>query len=368
MRAVVFDRPGDESVLEVGEVPSPTPGPGEMLIRVATAGVNRADLLQRRGLYPPPPGASPILGLECGGHVEEPCPGATGFRPGDRVMALLTGGGYAELVAVPVGCVMPVPDPLADAEAGGLPEAFLTAFLNLFQLGGLETGQTALVHGGSGGVGTAAITLCRLAGARVVVTAGSDERCRRCLDHGADAALNYRTEDLAARVLELTGGTGVDVVLDCVGAPYLDLHTRVLALGGRLVLIGLQGGSRGEVDLRAVLSRHLTLLGSTLRSRPADEKAAIIRGFLDRFGADLEAGRLRPVVDRTLPFERAGEAHRLLASGAVYGKVVLVPWLSAVSGQLPPPSRTESTSVSPRRGLQARHRQRGRGRGGGAES
>lgn len=325
MRAVVFDRPGDESVLAVAEVTDPGTGPGEVLITVKAAGVNRADLLQRRGLYPPPAGASPILGLECGGTVAEVGPGVDRFRVGDRVMALLAGGGYADLVAVPAGCVVPVPDPLADAEAGGLPEVFLTAFLNLFQLGGLQTGHTALVHGGSGGVGTAAITLCRLAGARVVVTAGSDERCRRCVDHGADAALNYRTEDLAARVLELTGGRGVEAVLDCVGAPYLDLHTRVLARGGRLVLIGLQGGSRGEIDLRAVLSRHLTLLGSTLRSRPADEKAAIVRAFLARFGADLGAGRLRPIVDRTFPFERAGEAHRLLASGEVFGKVVLIP-------------------------------------------
>ena len=325
MRAVVFDRPGDESVLEVAEVPSPMPGAGEVLIRVAAAGVNRADLLQRRGLYPPPPGASPILGLECGGTVAAVGPGVDRFRVGDRVMALLAGGGYADLVAVPAGCVIPVPDPVDDAEAGGLPEVFLTAFLNLFHLGGLQTDHTALVHGGSGGVGTAAITLCRLAGARVLVTAGSDERCRRCVDHGADAALNYRTEDLAARVLQLTAGRGVEVALDSVGAPYLDLHTRVLARGGRLVLIGLQGGSRGEVDLRAVLSRHLTLLGSTLRSRSADEKAAIIRAFLARFGADLGAGRLRPVVDRTLPFERAGEAHRLLAAGEVFGKVVLIP-------------------------------------------
>lgn len=325
MRAVVFDRPGDESVLRVGEVPSPDLRPGEVLIRVTAAGVNRADLLQRRGLYPPPPGASAVLGLECSGVAAALGEGVTNHRLGDRVMALLSGGGYAELVAVPAGCVMPVPETLDDTEAGGLPEVFLTAYLNLFQLGGLAAGHTALVHGGSGGVGTAAVSLCRLVGVQVLVTAGSDERCRRCLDHGADAALNYRTEDLAARVLELTDGRGVEVVLDCVGASYLDLHTRVLARGGRLVLIGLQGGSRGEVDLRAVLSRHLTLVGSTLRSRPAGEKAGIVRAFLTRFGADLEAGRLRPVVDRTLPLEAAGDAHRLLAAGEIFGKVVLIP-------------------------------------------
>jgi len=325
MRAVIFDRPGDESVLRVGEVPSPDLRPGEVLIRVTAAGVNRADLLQRRGLYPPPPGASSLLGLECGGIVTAFGAGVTGHRVGDRVMALLAGGGYAEQVAVPAGCAIPVPGTLTNVEAGALPEVFLTAFLNLFQLGGLEAGRTALVHGGSGGVGTAAITLCRLAGARVLVTAGSDERCRRCLELGADSALNYRTADLAARVEELTDGRGVGVVLDCVGAPYLDLHTRVLARGGKLVLIGLQGGPRGEIDLRAVLGRHLTLVGSTLRSRPADEKSAIIRAFLARFGTDLESGRLRPVVDHVLRLEHAGDAHRLLASGQVFGKIVLTP-------------------------------------------
>lgn len=325
MRAVVFDEPGDESVLRVAEVSDPQCGPGEVRIRVAAAGVNRADLLQRRGLYPPPPGASEILGLECAGTVSEVGDGVEGFAVGDRVMALLAGGGYAEQVAVPAACVMATPPCLSDFEAGGVPEVFITAFLNLFLVGGLEVGGTALVHGGSGGVGTAAIQLVKAAGGRIVVTAGSDERCHRCLELGADVAVNYREQDFVAAARELTEDRGVEVVLDCIGAPYLERHLEVLATGGRLVIIGLQGGSRTELDLSRLMRKRITIAGSTLRARPIEEKGRIIRAFLERFGAHLADGRIRPVIDRTYPFEQAADAHRALAGGEIFGKVVLTP-------------------------------------------
>ena len=325
MHAVVFDEPGDESVLRVAEVPDPDCGPGEVRIRLAAAGVNRADLLQRRGLYPPPPGASQILGLECAGTIVQVGAGVGDVAVGQRVMALLTGGGYAEEVVTPSGCVMATPERLTDTEAGGVPEVFITAFLNLFLVGGLEPGATALVHGGSGGVGTAAIQLVKAAGARVVVTAGTDERCRRCLELGADAAVNYREQDFVAAARDVTGDRGVLVVLDCIGAPYLERHLEVLATGGRLVIIGLQGGSRAELDLAALMRKRITIAGSTLRARPVEEKGRIIRAFLERFGEHLADGRIRPVIDRTSSFDQAAEAHRALAAGEVFGKVVLTP-------------------------------------------
>jgi len=323
MKAVVFDNTGDESVLSIGEVPSPTLSEGEVRIRVAAAGVNRADLLQRKGLYPPPPGASEILGLECSGTVEELGTEVTRFKPGDRVMALLTGGGYAEQVVVPEACVIRTPARLTDVEAAGVPEVFITAFLGLFLIGGLEEGRTALVHGGSGGVGTAAIQLAKGSGARVLVTAGSAERCQRCRELGADAAFNYHDEDFVSGSLESTNGAGVDVVLDCIGGAYLERHLEVLGLGGRLVVIGLQGGKDATLDLARVMRKRLTIAGSTLRARPAEEKGRIIDAFVERFGPDLESGRIRPVIDRMLPLAEASEAHRLLATGKIFGKIVL---------------------------------------------
>ena len=323
MQAVVFDEHGDEGVLHLGEVPSPDLGDGEVRIQVAAAGVNRADLLQRKGLYPPPPGASEVLGLECAGTVIETGGDVTGYAPGDRVMALLPGGGYAEEVAAPEGCVLPSPKMFDDVEAGAFPEVYITAFLGLFLIGGLEHGQTALVHGGSGGVGTASIQLARAAGASILVTAGSAERCRRCEALGANRAFNYREEDFAAGALEHTSGHGVDVVLDCIGGSYLERHLDVLESGGHLVVIGLQGGRTAELDLARVMRKRLTITGSTLRARSAEEKGGIMAGFNERFGADLEAGRIRPVIDRTLPFNQAAEAHRLLAAGEIFGKLVL---------------------------------------------
>src|SRR5439155_12092401 len=268
MRAILVREPGDERVLVVGDAPRPRLGAADVRIRVRTAGVNRADLLQRQGLYPPPSGASPILGLECAGELIEVGPAAHGLAPGQRVMALLAGGGYAEEAVVHHGSVLPVPDGMTDEEAGGFPEVFLTAFSNLFmpRLGHLAPGETALVHGGGGGVGTAAIRLLREAGHRVIVTAGSEAKCRRCLELGATAAIDYRTEDFAARARELTRG-GVDVILDHIGARYLAANLAALAPGGRLVEIGLMGGAAAELNLAQLLLRRLAVIGSTLRSR-----------------------------------------------------------------------------------------------------
>src|SRR5438132_5154890 len=278
MRAIVIREPGDESVLQMGEAPSPVLGPADLRIRVRATAVNRADLLQRQGVYPPPPGASPILGMECAGEVVEMGPEARGFRSGQRVMALLPGGGYAEEAVVHHTCAMPVPDGMSDEEAGAFPEVFLTAFSNLFMpgLGALAAAEAALVHGGGGGVGTAAILLCHEAGHACFFTAASDEKCRQCVALGATAAINYRREDFSARARELTGGRGVDVVLDHIGAAYLAQNLAALALGGRLVLIGLMGGAQGEVNLAQLLIRRLALIGSTLRARSIGEKARIV--------------------------------------------------------------------------------------------
>ncbi|HXK26501.1 MAG TPA: NAD(P)H-quinone oxidoreductase [Myxococcota bacterium] len=323
MKAIIFDKPGDESVLRLGDVPAPALEPGSLRLRVAASAVNRADLMQRQGLYPPPPGASPILGLECAGTVAEIGAGVTGWRVGDRAMALLAGGGYAEEVVVHAGSAMRVPASLDLERAAAVPEVFLTVFLNVFSLGGLAKGGSALVHGGGSGIGTAAIQLCKEAGARVFVTAGSEEKCARCRELGADLAINYRSDDFAKAVLEATGGRGVDVVLDSIGASYLDANLRSLAIGGRLVLIGLMGGAKAEIGLGALLVRRLSVIGSTLRARPVEEKAEIVRGFLARFGDALEKGRIRAVVDRVLPLAQAAEAHRAMKASEHFGKIVL---------------------------------------------
>jgi putative PIG3 family NAD(P)H quinone oxidoreductase len=323
MRAVVFDEPGDEDVLRVAEVAPPGLGAGEVRIAVTGAGVNRADLLQRRGLYPPPPGASEIIGLECSGAIIEVGAGVDDLAVGDRVMALLAGGGYATETVAPSVCVMRTPEALSDLEAAAVPEVYITAFLNLLEIGEMKEGTTALVHGGSGGVGTAAIQLAKRSGARIFVTAGSAVRCQACLDVGADAAFNHREDDFVARALDATDGHGVDLVLDCIGAPYLERHLDVLAPCGRLVVIGLQGGVRAELDLRRLMRKRLTVAGSTLRARPVEEKGRIIETFIQRFGPDLVTGSIRPVIDRVLPLERVAEGHRLLAAGEIFGKLVL---------------------------------------------
>jgi len=325
MRAIVIDTPGDEEVLKLGEVPEPAIGRGCIRIRVVACGVNRADLLQRRGLYPPPPGASEILGLECAGTVMEVGDGVSRWKPGDRVMALLAGGGYAEQVVVDAGSALPVPEGLPLEEAAAVPEVFLTVFLNVFQLAGLPEGGALLVHAGGSGIGTAAIQLAKAAGATVVTTAGSDRKCARCRELGADVAVNYKTGSFLAGVREATAGQGVDVVLDPIGAPYLADNLASLRTGGRLVLIGLMGGAKAEINLGLLLARRLQVIGSTLRARPEEEKAALCRAFEERFGADLAAGRIRPILDRMLPLAKAAEAHRAIKASLHFGKIVLTP-------------------------------------------
>ena len=323
MKAIVIDECGDESVMHIGEVESPKLAPGCLRIRVAAAGVNRADLLQRQGHYPPPPGASPILGLECSGEVVELGDGVEGWRLGERAMALLAGGGYAQEVVVSAGSAMRVPENVDLVEAAGLPEVLLTVFLNVFELGGLARSGSLLVHGGGSGIGTAAIQLARATDARIVVTAGSDEKCRRCRELGADVAVDYRSGDFVEAARSASGGRGVDVVLDSIGAPYLTQNLKSLATGGRLVLIGLMGGARAEIPLGLMLANRLQLIGSTLRSRSEREKAGLVRRFTESFGAALESGAVRPVVDRVLPLEQAGDAHRVMKASEHFGKLIL---------------------------------------------
>jgi putative PIG3 family NAD(P)H quinone oxidoreductase len=323
MKAIVIDEPGDENCMHVGTALVPEGAPGTVRIRNFAAGVNRADLLQRQGFYPPPAGASATLGLECAGEVTEVATGVSGFAVGDRVMALLPGGGYAEEVVVDAGSVIPLPDSLSFEEGAGLTETLLTVFLNVFQLGGLSEGGSVLVHGGGSGIGTTTIDLVKRAGGRVIATAGSAEKCRRCLDLGADAVANYREEDWAAVAREATDGRGVDVVLDSIGAPYLEGNLNALANDGALVLIGLMGGAKAEISLGALLARRLRVIGSTLRTRSNEQKAGIVAAFLARFGADLAAGKIRPVLHKVFPLEEAPNAHRMLKASTHFGKVVL---------------------------------------------
>lgn len=314
MRAIITSN----ATLAVGETARPTLGPGDLRIAVRATAVNRADLLQAAGHYPPPRGASEILGLECAGVVSEVGANVSGWRVGDRAMALLAGGGYAEEVAVHAGSAIRVPDALSDEEAAAMPEVFLTAFLNLFMLARVREGETALVHGGGSGVGTAATTLLKLARVRVIVTAGSPEKCARCLEHGADVAVNYREEDFVEKA------RGVNVILDHIGARYLPRDLEALAVDGRIVVIGSMGGQRGaEIDVAQVLMKRAQIIGSTLRARSVEEKAAIVAAFVVRFGEDLAAGRIRPVIHAVLPLERAGDAHRLMAASEHFGKIVL---------------------------------------------
>jgi tumor protein p53-inducible protein 3 len=317
MKAVVVERPGNEDVLKIGDVPPPSLGPGQIRIRIAATAVNRADLLQREGHYPPPPGASPIIGMECAGTVAETGPDVRGWRVGARVMALLPGGGYAEETVADAGSCMPIPDFLSDVEAAAIPEVFLTAFLNIFELASARSGENILIHGGGSGVGTAATTLCKLAGMRVYVTAGSEEKCRRCLAHGADVAINYSKEDFVERA------KGVDIVLDHIGARYLIKDLRTLNVGGRVVIIGSMGGDRmADLDVTALLAKRQQIIGSTLRARPPAEKASIVAHFLARFGEDLDAGRIKPVIDRVFTLDDVANAHRAM-KGDHFGKIVL---------------------------------------------
>ena len=323
MRAVVIREPGGPEVLEWTDVADPVPGPGEVLVEVVASAVNRADLLQRQGRYDPPPGAPAYPGLECAGRVAELGEGVTGWSVGNEVCALLSGGGYAERVAVPEGQVLPLPAGVDVLHAAALPEVACTVWSNVCSLAGLRPGETLLVHGGASGIGTFAIQLAVALGARVLVTAGTPAKLARCRELGAAVAVSYRDEDFVARVREETGGRGVDVVLDNMGGPYLARNVDALAVGGRLVVVGLQGGRRGELDLGALLAKRASVSATSLRARPVQEKAAIVAGVREQVWPLVAAGRVRPVVDRVLPMSEAAEAHRVLEAGEHVGKVLL---------------------------------------------
>lgn len=323
MHAVTIREPGGPDVLEWVEVPDPEPGAGEVLIDIAATAVNRADLLQRQGHYPPPEGAPPYPGLECSGRIAAIGPGVENWDVGDEACALLAGGGYAQKVAVYEGQVMPVPDGITLVEAASLPEVACTVWSNLFMLAELEAGETLLVHGGAGGIGSFATELATALGARVLCTAGSPAKLERCLDFGADVAIDYKNEDFVERVHEETGGGGADVILDCIGASYLPRNLDALATGGRLVVIGLQGGRKGELDLGKLLTKRGTILATTLRARPSDQKANIVDSVVENVWPLIEARDMQLVVDRVLPIEKVGEAHRVVEAGEHIGKVVL---------------------------------------------
>jgi len=321
MRAILPPSPPSPALIW-GEWPEPEPRTGDVVLRIVATAVNRADLLQVRGHYPPPPGASPILGLEVAGVVERIGSSVHGVTPGQTAMALLAGGGYAERVAVDARHLLPVPPGLDLVTAAAIPEVFVTAWLNLFRLGRLAPGERVLIHGGSGGVGTAAIQLARARGAVVFATAGGADRCKRCVALGATAAFDHRDAavDFAAALQE---EGGVDVLLDVMGAKLLERNLRALAPGGRLVVIGLQGGRKAEIDLGRMLAARLTLVGSTLRGRGDDDKAELLAGFAREVLPLLDAGQVRPIIDRVLPLPEAEAAHGVLARGEAFGKVVL---------------------------------------------
>ncbi len=323
MHAVVITEPGGPEVLQWTEVPDPVPGPGEVLIDVAASAVNRADMMQRQGLYPPPKGAPPYPGLECSGTIAAVGTGVTGWQPGDRVCALLAGGGYAEKVAVPAGQVLPAPAATTLVEAAALPETVCTVYANVFLGARLAKGETLLIHGGGSGIGTTAIQLGKHAGAIVAVTAGSQEKLDACKQLGADILINYREDDFAERLLELTGGHGADVILDIVGAGYLARNLAALAPDGRIANIGLQQGRRAELDFGVLMAKRATITSTTLRARPLEQKASIVAAVAASAWPLVDAGALRPVIYRELPMAQAGEAHRIMSASTHTGKIVL---------------------------------------------
>ncbi len=325
MRAVVITHPGGPEVLEVQQVPDPEPRADEVVIQVAATAVNRADLLQRQGNYPPPRGASSYLGLECSGTIAELGETVAGWSVGDKVCALLTGGGYAEKVAVPVGQLLPVPEGIGLVDAAALPEVTCTVWSMVFgsHAGRLQPGERLLIHGGSSGIGTMAIQVAHGRGAIVFATAGTRRKTEFCRTLGADVAINYRDEDFEDRVAAETDGRGVDVVLDNMGASYLPRNMAALAVGGRLIVLGMQGGREGELDLGALLSRRATVHAAGLRARPAADKAAIVAETQNAVWPMIEAGTVRPIIDRVLTLDDAPEAHRLIDSSEHIGKVLL---------------------------------------------
>jgi NADPH2:quinone reductase len=326
MKAVEIKGFGAPEVLVLGERPDPRPGPAEVLVRVAASGVNRPDVLQRKGAYAPPPGASDIPGLEFAGQIidgDAKAMSAAGYKVGDRVCALVAGGGYAQLAVAPVSQCLPVPRGLSDVEAASLPETFFTVWSNVFDRARLQRGETLLVQGGSSGIGVTAIQLGKAFGARVIVTAGSADKCKACLALGADAAIDYKEQDFVEEVKRLTDGRGADVVLDMVAGSYIAREVQCLADEGRIVIIAVQGGVKSEFNAGDVLRRRLTITGSTLRPRPEALKAAIAASLRDQVWPLIEAGRIKPIVHRVFAAAQAADAHSLMESGEHVGKIVL---------------------------------------------
>ncbi|WP_055545855.1 NAD(P)H-quinone oxidoreductase [Streptomyces sp. NBRC 110028] len=323
MHAITIPEPGGPDALQWTEVPDPVPGEGEVLVEVVASGVNRADLMQRQGHYPPPPGAPEYPGLECSGRIVELGPGVSGWTVGDEVCALLAGGGYAGKVAVPSGQLLPVPEDVDLVTAAGLPEVTATVWSNVFMIAHLRPGETLLVHGGSSGIGTMAIQLAKAAGARVAVTAGSAEKLAACRELGADVLINYREQDFVEEVHAATDGAGADVILDIVGAKYLDRNVDALAVNGRLAIIGLQGGAKAELNLVKLLGKSGAVTATGLRGRSLAQKAAIVAAVREHVWPLIGSGRVRAIVDRTLPMREAAEAHRWIESSGHVGKVLL---------------------------------------------
>jgi NADPH:quinone reductase len=323
MKAIEIEHPGGPEVLRMVERPVPEPGPGELLIRVEAAGVNRPDVMQRLGKYPPPPGASDIPGLEIAGTIVSAAADARRWNVDDRICALVPGGGYAEYCVAPAVQCLPIPGGLDAVAAGAIPETFFTVWTNVFERGRLAAGERLLVHGGASGIGTTAIQLARAFGAIVFATAGSDDKCAACRALGAAIAINYRTQDFVEMVRTETSAAGVNVILDIVGGEYFARNIECLAMNGRLVQIGLMGGAKTELNLTAVLQRRLTITGSTLRARSVAEKGALAREVETHVWPLLAAGRVAPVIDRVFPLDQAAEAHRRLESGEHVGKIVL---------------------------------------------
>lgn len=323
MRFVAVTRPGGPAVMQLEQGPVPEPAAGEVLIAVAAAGVNRPDLMQRAGSYPPPPGASPVLGLEVAGHIAKVGEGVTAWREGDAVCALTNGGGYAEFVSVPAGQCLPVPQGFSFAQAAALPETFFTVWANVFDRAGLQPGETLLVHGGSGGIGTAAIQMAKAWGAQVIATAGTAEKCRVCDMLGADLAINYHAQDFVQAVKTFTGDAGANVILDMVGGDYVERNLSAAAVEGRIVNIAFQRGSRVTADLIKLMLKRLTLTGSTLRARSSAYKATVAAELYQHMWPKLASGSVAPLLHATLPLADVVHAHQQLESGQVMGKLVL---------------------------------------------
>ncbi|MFB8268125.1 NAD(P)H-quinone oxidoreductase [Streptomyces sp. NPDC055955] len=323
MYAITIPEPGGPEALVWAEVPDPVPGDGEVLVEVAAGAVNRADLLQRQGLYNPPPGATAIPGLECAGRIVALGAGVSGWSVGDEVCALLSGGGYAEKVAVPAGQLLPVPENTDLVTAAALPEVTATVWSNVFMIAHLRPGETFLVHGGSSGIGTMAIQLAKAIGAKVAVTAGSKEKLDFCAELGADILINYREQDFVEEIKRATDGAGADVILDNMGAKYLDRNVQALATNGRLAIIGMQGGIQGELNIAMLLNKRGAITATSLRARPLAEKAAIVAAVREHIWPLIDSGRVRPVVDRKLPMSDAAQAHRVLEESGHIGKVLL---------------------------------------------